>query len=348
MYPGCYPEKPCPVVGATCAAGTCAYKALLPLAPSAIVPATSSTKEQYPYQYGVRRDCSNVCPANFFDAVEIQRREACDPLCDIVTLAVGIDACASVINWYINRTLVLTHVGIGRRMSEEFRLRENGGYAEDVRINRVLIDFGTGTLLDASLPNNYSRIRVKDDVTDMSALVPLQDDLSSKDSNYYNPYHAKLGGLQPVIRAEYFAVQDNSEKYRLFGQGNVMKIRDIVVLQRRTFPDYKLPRIVCRRSCNPCQTGNCGADADCDSFDDWCSEVDARNFTVQQVQTNALGYPYGNANNPAGFGGNGGLVYPANYGSGSNTNLIITSVPANKRFWSPDCSGLGVGVSPYL
>ena len=183
----------------------------------------------------------------------------------------------------------------------------------------------------------------------MSALVPLQDDLSSKDSNYYNPYHAKLGGLQPVIRAEYFAVQDNSEKYRLFGQGNVMKIRDIVVLQRRTFPDYKLPRIVCRRSCGPCQTGNCGADADCDSFDSWCDEVDARNFTVQQVQTNALGYPYGSPYNGAPFGtGETGLVYPANYGSGSNTGLIVTSVPANKRFWEPNCPGLGVGVSPYL
>ena len=176
-----------------------------------------------------------------------------------------------MINWYINRTTVLTHVGIGRRMAEEHRLRENGGYAEDVYCRRFLIDFGTGTL-DASLPNNYSRIRVKDDVTDMSALVPLQDDLSSKDTNYYNPYHAKLGGLQPVSRAEYFAVQDNSEKYRLFGQGYVLKIRDIIVLQQRSFPDYKLPRIVCRPSCGPCQTGNCaGGDSDCD-WDQWCGD----------------------------------------------------------------------------
>ena len=75
---------------------------------------------------------------------------------------------------------------------------------------------------------------------------------------------------------------------------------------------------------------------------------DARNFTVQQVQTNALGYPYGSGLNPPGFGGNGGVVYPANYGSGFDTNLIVTSVPANKRFWQSDCSGLGIGVSPYL
>ncbi len=326
----CYPERPCPAVGA-CASGTCAYKGLIPAVPvPGGVSKVSANKELYPYQYGATRVCADACPANWLDLVEVQRREACDALCDTVTVAVGLDACRSVLTWYINQTAVLTQVGIGRRMAEQYRVRENGGYASDVYVRRVLIDFGTGSLLDAALPNNYSRSRVDKEGKSGSALVSVQDNPSSTQTNYYELYQAKLGGLTPVNRSTAFAVTDAGPQYRLFGQGDVLKIQNILVLQRRSFPDYKAPRILCRPQCGTCQDrpGYCNPDPtvlDCE-FDPWCGECfDTRDLSIQQV-------PNPGCTTFAPYGGN---------------DLVITRVPIGQRPWQPSCKELGVGVNLY-
>jgi hypothetical protein len=311
-------------------------------------------KEQYPYQFGVQRCCCCYDIASFLDLVEVQRREACDPLCDFVNLGVGIDPCASQINWYINKRKVLSHIGIGLRMSEQFRVRENGGYAEEINVRRVLVDFGTGSLLDASLPNNYDRVRAQTDYIDMTNLVPVQDNLSDPNSktNYYQIYHNKLGGLLPVNRPETFAVVSDSPAYRLFGQGAILRLQNLQVITRRTFNDYRIPRTCCKPQCGSCndKPGYClDGDSDCED-EPACCEPDARLFSVETqpgtagsnslVAINQLGYPLGSTSNPAGFGardivGNGGI-----------TPYILANVPASKQFWSPQCVPSN-GVNPY-
>jgi len=371
---GCGPDGACPVVGAC--PGTCARKALDKLeykchhayngcsncytAPTPVQKVT----ELYPYQFGANRCCCDYQLASFLDLVELQRREACDPLCDFVNLGVGLDACASTLTWYINKRKVFTHVGIGRRMPEQYRVRENGGYAEDVYVRRVLVDFGTGSLLDASLPNNYDRYRAKDDVVDMTNLVPLQDNLSDPNAktNYYQLYHNKLGGILPANRTETFAVVSSDSAYRLFGQGVVLKIRNISVINRRVFNDYRVPRTVCAPRCGTCNTkpGYCGqCDDDCED-DSLCCEDDPRNFVIETIPNypngvsninggllpiNALNNALGNSNNPSPFGGFRDVTGSNN--QGGLTPYILTRKPESERYYERKCPP-STGVNPYI
>ena len=364
-------EGVCPTIGGC---GSCGQKALDRLSANCkptlggcggcagtVVGAAVVNPEQYPYQFGIQRCCCCYDIASFLDLVEIQRREACDPLCDFVNLGVGINTCASTINWYINKQLVLRHVGIGRRMSEQYRVRENGGYAEDVQIRRVVVDFGTGSLLDASLPNNYDRQRAKNDSVDMTNLVPLQDNLSDPNAktNYYQIYGNILGGLLPVNRTETFAVVNADPAYRIFGQGARMNIRNITVVTRRVFNAYKVPRITCKPRCGTCndKPGYCN-DLGCNDCEDepWCTnQVDARDFQIEYVPgygtneytptgpINVLSYPLGNSNNPAGFGARD---FIGGNNQGAITPYVITQRPASKEYYKPKCFP-ETGINPY-
>jgi hypothetical protein len=315
------------------------------------------TPESYSYQFGVQRCCCETCAANFIDLVEVQRTEACDPLCDFHKLAVGIDSCKSIIRWYINNTEVLKHVGIGRRMSEEFRVRENGGYAEDVQVGRVLVNFGTGSLLDASLPNNYSRYRAKDDTVDMTALVPLQS------VPYYSIYHNKYGGLLPVNVAEGFAVASNDSANILFGQGAILRLKSLTVVQRVGHNDYSIWRIKCRKpqACND-KPGYCNDEGGYDSdiygedCDDGCG-LDPRDFTIEGIPgvappalagygtslpINALPTSLGTI----GYGSTRDVSGAPN--NGYYTPLILTRTPTNQRYWESPCGrDVNIAQDPY-
>lgn len=287
-------------------------------------------KELYPYQFSVPRNCLNYKGAQFLSLIELQRKEACDPLCDYSKLAVGINSTRSVINWYINNEKVYTHVGIGRRTAEEYRVRENGGYAEDVYVYRVLVDFGTGSLLDASLPVNYDRYRAKDDFQDMTNLVPLQDNLAdpTAPTNYYQIYANKLGGLMNVNRAETFAVTTADPQYRVFGQGNILKLRYITVAQRYSPGDYGLPRVVCAVPCGTCndKPGYCWDFCQYDGESDEEDCEDGRDYQIVKVSTTT------------------GQVMPQTGSEGYVLKLVRT--PLNKRFYDPKCPE-GTGINPY-
>ncbi len=376
---GCGSVQGCSTVGAC--PGTCARKAQDKLEYKchhtyngcancyATPVAAIKVAELYPYQFGAQRCCCDYKLATFLNLVEVQRREACDPLCDFANLGVGLDACASTLNWYINKRKVLTHVGVGRRMAEQYRVRENGGYAEDVYVRRVLIDFGTGSLLDASLPNNYNRTRAKDDVVDVTNLVPLQDNLSDPNArtNYYEIYNNKLGGLKPVNRADTFAVVSADPSYRLFKQGCIMKIRNIMVVNRRTFNDYKVLRIACKAPpCGSCddKPGYCGnCDSDCED-EPLCADDDARNYMIEGLPglngynasgffSNSTGiapieqlqYALGNPGNPNGFGGGTRDITGAP-NQGAIAPYILTRRPESKRYYEQKFPA-STGVDPY-
>jgi hypothetical protein len=337
------------------------------------LPVARKFKELYPYQFGVVRCCNDYCPAYFINLVELARREACDPLCDFSKLGVGINACKYTINWYMNNQLVYTFVGIGHRMPEQFRVRENGGYAENVHVARVLVSFGTGTLLDASLPNNYNRARAKDDYIDMTALVPLMErgNTDGVPSSYYQIYHNKLGGLMPATN-DNFAVLCNDVAYRLFGQGAILRVKSIAVVQKRAVNGYNVPHIICDKSCGTCddRPGWCGPeawDSDNDGIEacyDPCAINDPRDLSIEFVPgltpptgtsgsyylpINPLLDPLGNALNPGPFGSPGSRDVFGAYNQGATSNYIITQRPIGKRFFEPKpcSSNISTGVDPY-
>lgn len=196
-------------------------------------------RECYAYEWGTVRCCCDFKSAAFLSLIEVARRESCDPLADFSCLSVGIDRSHSTVRWYINNVEVHRHVGIGRRTKDEYRVRENGGYAEDVDVTRVVAFFGTGSILDASLPSNYNRYRARDNTIDGTNLVPLLCP-----GAYFNIYANRFGELAPVIpdlafgalgataQAQTPHLSETDRGWRLFGQGAILRIEYLNVFSR--------------------------------------------------------------------------------------------------------------------
>jgi len=243
-------------------------------------------RECYAYQWGTVRCCCDFQGAAFLSLVEVARNESCDPLKDFRCLAVGIDRSHSALRWTINNVEVFKHVGIGRRTAEQYRVRDNGGYAEDVDVARIKVGFGTGSLLDAGLPNNYSRTRAVNDEIDSTALVPLLCE-----SAYFNPYFSKLGELLPATQNPTLAFATSGRvgsasglsatdpQWRLFGQGAIFRIRYLNVYTRSLLVNPVYAPASCDDCCygprpagdchryrgcgkNSCEGGCCGRNCD--------------------------------------------------------------------------------------
>lgn len=282
-----YYSLPSSVSGSKCVVDGCATCNACP-PPE---PVQEFKRECYAYQWGAVRCCCDCQGAAFLSLIEVARTEACEPLRDFKCLSIGIDRSHSTLRWMINNVVVHTHVGIGRRTAEEYRVRENGGYAEDVDVSRVLVGFGTGSILDASMPSNYWRHRSHDMSIDSTALVPLLCP-----SAYFNPYPNKLGELIPSAKNQTLAfatfgrsaqesgLADTDKFWRLFGQGAILVIKNIHVFRRKLvkYPVYApsecdyhcydpLPPDHCRNgSCHKsarkggCCGANCDAPSGCD------------------------------------------------------------------------------------
>ena len=140
-----------------------------------------------------------------------------------------------------------------------------------------------------------------------------------------------------------------------------MKIQNIIVTCRRSYNDYKIPRVKCAQICGTCQSkpGYCGSGADycCDESEDLCTEgIDARDFTIEYVNglttagtfgpINTLNYAIGNGVNPAPWGGHTRDVTGAN-NQGGVSQYILTNKPTNKKYWQEKCPP-NTGVNPYL
>jgi hypothetical protein len=266
------------------------------------------------------------------------RTEACDPLCDAIKVCVGIDRKYKTIKYYVNNQEVFKVVDAGRRLNDMYRVIELGGYAESVDISSVLVNFGTGSLLDASLPNNYYRYNAKNQ-KDATALVPLMP-LEAYSYNYFN----KAGELRHV-EAGHFAVVSPDAKFRIFHQGDVLKIQYINVLVRPASRDYPSLRSYCsyRTCCGPVGAGGgptcIDDDGCCAILDDGSLDsrggFDERDYNIEFFResrdvpvVNDEGVESPSCKNPL--------------------RAKLTRTPNSKRYWAPNCRGDGFGSNPYL
>lgn len=124
-----------------------------------------------------------------------------------------------VVQFFVNKNLVwkLDHPGL--RSDEKYRFLEYGGDTNGISLSEEwLLCFGTYSFLDAYLPNNYAREKIKHGYVNASALVQL-----NKNETYKQPYHNKKGELEN-IRKENFLIQkeESKEENRLFGQGSIL------------------------------------------------------------------------------------------------------------------------------
>lgn len=298
--------------------------------------------EEYPYQFGACRSCCCASPANFCALIPVLCMQACDPLCDFVKVAVGIDRKYKTIKYYINNQEVFKVVDIGRRLNDKYQVIEHGGYAETVDVQCVLICFGTGSMLDASMPDNYNRYHAKNNQKDQTALVPLMPM-----KHYKTIYFNKAGELRPV-EAEHFAVVSNDLKFRCFRQGDVFKIQYVCVLVRPASRDYPSLRSYCsfRTCCGPNGSGSC---TDCCVEDDCCVGgdgaldangcFDERNFQVEFINEGGCTSVVGN---------NGNIQETEGGDCKGPVKARLVRTPKSKRYWEGQCTAPGTfGASPY-
>lgn len=295
--------------------------------------------EEFPYQFGASRSCCCAAPANFVELIPLMRTEACDPLCDFIKVCVGIDRKYKTIKFYVNNQEVFKIIDAGRRLNDMYRVLELGGYAEAVDIQSVLVCFGTGTMLDASMPNNYNRYHAKNNQKDETALVPLMP-LETYKHIYFN----KAGELRPV-ESSHFSVISSDLKFRCFRQGDVLKIQYICVMVRPASRDYPSMRSYCgyKTCCGQSGSTQDCRDCGCDDDGDCCGGLDydgcgpdPRDFEVEFVREGR------------------GVPIVDNVGAEKDTSrgplkAKLVRTPTSKRYWQANCGPPNTyGNNPYI
>lgn len=180
--------------------------------------------------------------AAFSSAIWVARRAGVDPLNEFVKLAIGIHKGLGIVTWYVNDIPVFSINTIGYRTHEEYRLIDYGGEEELVDVESVRVGFGTFSLLDAALPNNYAR----NYVTDVLPLSPATRDISSSalvqldlTNTYRELFPNPITGLErplvdPSVTFAYVLNEtpDDNREVKLFGQGAILKIRVLRVYSK--------------------------------------------------------------------------------------------------------------------
>jgi hypothetical protein len=172
-------------------------------------------------------DCADCCEyAAFIHAIPLIRREQCNPQVDFDRVGIVFNAKLNNVTFTVNGVPLHVIVKPGHRLEDEYKILDYGGYAETIVSQRFLVGFGNFTFLDAALPNNYARQKYDCDYRQRTALAQLLPD-----EFYYQIAFNKHGELEAVVPAEAFGVTDCKPENRIFGQGSVLVIRNLLVCQ---------------------------------------------------------------------------------------------------------------------
>lgn len=175
----------------------------------------------------------NVPPLGNYEAFSFAKlvgSRTADPASDFVRLGLGVSRETGTLRWYINGEKVFEVDRIGLPLTDDLHLLEHGGEAGLVEIKQVNVGFGTFSLLDMALPNNYSRDLTEGDSIAVSQLVQL--DLAE---TYIQLYKGFTGAERPIDPSQTFAVvldqyPDHNHDIKLFGQGATLYVKKISVI----------------------------------------------------------------------------------------------------------------------
>ena len=154
---------------------------------------------------------------------------------DFIKVAIGLRK--SGVSYYVNDELVFNVPRYGVRQLDQYRILDHQGIAEPIQVDSSFLGFGTFSLLDMQLVDNYARQLVVNDFgTNQSASGLVQLDLAE---NYGETLPGQLDGdNRPIIDpAVTWAVQldqfpNHNKNYKLFGQGAVLKMKYFKVCMR--------------------------------------------------------------------------------------------------------------------
>lgn len=153
---------------------------------------------------------------------------------DFIKVAIGLRK--SGVSFYVNDELVFNVPRYGVRQLDEYRILDHQGIAQPIQVNSSFLGFGTFSLLDMQMPDNYARqLVVNDFATNQSASGLVQLDVAGV---YGETLPGQLNGdNRPIIDqnvtwAVPFVQGVDNTKYKLFGQGAVLKMKYFKVCRR--------------------------------------------------------------------------------------------------------------------
>ena len=176
--------------------------------------------------------------AAFSNAIWVARRSGVNPSNDYQKLAIGLNRSKGTVTWYIDNIPVFTVNTIGLRAHDKFRLLEHGGTEYKVDVKSVRFGFGTFSLLDMALPDNYNRqytveVNGQREVS-ASALVELDTNLA-----YRELFPDPITGEERTLVDENVtfayptnATPDNNRSVKLFGQGSIIRVKTMRVFTK--------------------------------------------------------------------------------------------------------------------
>lgn len=158
-----------------------------------------------------------------------------DPLNDFIKIAIGLRK--SGVSFYVNDELVFNVPRYGVRQLDQYRILDHQGIAQPIKVDKSFLGFGTFSLLDMQLSDNYARQLVVNDFgNNQSASGLVQLDIAG---TYGETLPGQLNGdNRPIIDpAVTWAVQldqfpNHNRDYKLFGQGAVLKMKYFKVCKR--------------------------------------------------------------------------------------------------------------------
>jgi hypothetical protein len=150
-----------------------------------------------------------------------------DPYNDFVKVAIGLKK--SGVSYYINDIHVFTVPRYGVRQLDQYTILDHQGVAEQIQVNSSFLGFGTFSLLDMQLIDNYARQLVVNDFgTNQSASGLVQLD----EAKFYGEtLPGQLNGDnrqivdESVTWAVPFVENADNTKYKLFNQGSVLRMK---------------------------------------------------------------------------------------------------------------------------
>lgn len=176
-------------------------------------------------EYGDEYQPMNQCV--HMNAVPIYRYESNCPLDVHHHLTMEVNPGRDFLRWRLNGEVVFTHFGILQRGAEPYRGLHRYGETGRAIPRRMYLMMGNFSMLDHALPNNYSRALVESvgcfSNTNRSQLVAL-----TGPQEYLNVYKNDYGRYDPLDDSA-FAISNDIQAYRLFGQGASLAIRRICI-----------------------------------------------------------------------------------------------------------------------
>jgi hypothetical protein len=166
----------------------------------------------------------------FVHAVPVWERSGANPIGETARLQIAVGT--RTVRYFVNGLERFSVPRVGLLLPDQDRIlsqpSDDGGFADPVRVSSIAVGFGTFSMVDASLPDNYSR-NLQGGTYAPPGLAQLEVDANTYSPDYVDP----LTGLF-VLGARTFVQTGVAPCDRIWGQGSELVVQNLLVYQQQS------------------------------------------------------------------------------------------------------------------